>query len=297
MYRSIRDKMGKYSEALDKAGYQNGIDKNVVKKVQELKDTAQTVPPQPSSPDVKKTTEPAKLVHSSSWDKRLFKAVNNDLSIPEVFKTLRTRILFPPDGTKPPKTILITSAVPKEGKSFVTANLGVSLAQGMDQHSMLVDCDLRRPSLSTLFGMSINVGLVDYLRDEVALHKLINKTVVQKLSVLSSGKPPVNPAELLSSSRMRALIDELSLRYEDRIILIDSPPILVASESSVLAGQVDGVILVVRQGVSRKSEIQKVIDTIGAERILGIVFNDYTESVLEKPYRKGYGYYHHNDKP
>ena len=156
-----------------------------------------------------------------------------------MFKALRSRILHPLDGDTAPKTIMVTSAVPKEGKSFITANLGISLAHGMDQHSLLVDCDLRKPVLAKMFGLDNRVGLVDYLRDDVPLSELIVKTPVKTLSVLTSGKSPANPAELLGSTRMSALVDELSGRYDDRVIIFDTPPMLVAAESSVLAGQVD----------------------------------------------------------
>ncbi|MGB3209070.1 MAG: CpsD/CapB family tyrosine-protein kinase [Desulforhopalus sp.] len=226
------------------------------------------------------------------WDKRLYKAVNEDVFLPEVFKTLRSRILHPLDGGAPPKTIMVTSAVPKEGKTFITANLGVSLAKGLDQHALLVDCDLRRPTLATMFGLDHGHGLVNYLRDDVPLSELIGKTTVNKLSVLPSGKSPANPAELLSSSRMHALVDELSSRYEDRTIIFDSPPTLVAAESSVLAGQVDAVVLVVRQGKAHLAEIERLVDIIGSDRILGVVFNDHTINLFEKTFIKNSGYYY-----
>lgn len=233
---------------------------------------------------------------SSPWDTRLFKAINEDISIPEIFKVLRSRILHPQNGEKAIKTIMVTSAVPKEGKSFITANLGISLAQGMDQHSLLVDCDLRRPSLAGLLGMQRATGLVDYLRDNTPLATLINKTIVNKLSLIASGKPPLNPAELLSSAKMKELTNELSQRYEDRIIIFDTPPILVAAETGVLARLVDRVILVVREGTSRKHEIQKTIDTIGKEKIMGIVYNDQTSNIFDKSYSKKYNYYLHDEK-
>lgn len=229
---------------------------------------------------------------SGKWDERLYMAVNDDSYLPEVFKTLRSRILHPLDDKAIPKTIMITSALPKEGKSFVTANLGISLAHGMDQHSLLVDCDLRRPAMAKNFGLDNSHGLVDYLRDEAVLPNLIAKTSIKSLSILPSGKPPANPAELLGSTRMAALVEELSSRYEDRIIIFDSPPLLVAAESSVLAGQVDAVILVVRQSCSGRAQIQKIIDIIGAERILGIVFNDQYINPLQESIVKGYGSYH-----
>ncbi len=229
-----------------------------------------------------------RLTHCAS---SLFKAVNEDVYLPEVFKTLRSRILHPKDGMLPPKTILVTSAVPKEGKSFISANLGISIANGLDQHSLIVDCDLRRPTLANLFGMNSSTGLVDFLRDDIPLVNLIHKTSVEKLSILPSGKSPVNPAELLSSAKMHQLIQELSARYEDRLIIIDSPPILVASETLILANQVDCSIIVVRQGVSSKKDIQRTVDMIGPERIIGKVFNDYTVNMLEKSLHGGQYHY------
>ncbi len=282
--------MGNLSKILEKVEHLNEIERNDINDVPK----PQKIKQPPAPPSISQKNEKAESSQSFDrrWNKRLFKAIYDDLSLPEVFKVLRSRILHPLATGKPIKTILVTSAVPREGKSFIAANLGISLAQGMDQHALLVDCDLRRPSLARLFGMPENPGLVDFLSDHVTLSELIGKTEVQKLSVLASGKPPVNPAELLSSTRMRALILELSCRYYDRIIIFDSPPLLVAAETAVLAGQVDCVILVVRQGVSSKVEIQKVIDKIGQERIFGIVFNDHTGGVFEKSYAKGYGYYY-----
>ena len=143
-------------------------------------------------------------------DDRLFKAVNEDISIPEIFKVLRTHILYPKNNKKKIQTVMITSAEAKEGKSFIAANLGISLAQGMDLHSLLVDCDLRRPSLAKLLGCSNATGLVDYLRDDLDLPELITRTATEKLSILPSGRPPLNPAELLSSARMEDLVKELT---------------------------------------------------------------------------------------
>lgn len=286
--------MAKISKALDKA---NNVDIHQPREVQEVlavQEVQEVQQVAPSRPRKERYAEKHQLAKSLSgkWDERLYKAVNDSNYLPEVFKTLRARILHPQDGESVPKTIMITSAVPKEGKSFVSANLAISLAYGMDQHSLLVDCDLRRPALARMFGLDNSVGLVDFLRDNVALPELIAKTPVETLSILTSGTSPANPAELLGSTRMAALVEELSGRYEDRIIIFDSPPMLVAAESSVLAGQVDAVILVVRQSCSGKVQIQKTIDIIGMDKIMGIVFNDQSINPLQKSIVKGYGYYH-----
>jgi protein-tyrosine kinase len=281
--------MGKFSTALEKVEQQSTNTQNSVDEWLQPEKVESVVPQSTNL-----TSAPPHAQTSTPWNARLFKAINEDTSLSEIFKVLRSRILHPHNTEKSIKTVMITSAVPKEGKSFVTANLGISLAQGMDQHSLLVDCDLRRPSLASLLGVSKSFGLTDYLRDDVPLPNLIMKTIIDKLSIIPSGRPPLNPSELLSSAKMMALSDELAQRYDDRIIILDSPPIMVAAESSVLAGLVDAVILVVREGVSKKNEIQKTIDTIGKNKILGMVYNAQKSNIFDKTYSNKYNYYQHD---
>lgn len=281
--------MGKFSTALEKGEQQS------TKSLIGVDDWLQPEKVESVAPQATNLTSASTAVPTSNpWNVRLFKAINEDAALPEIFKVLRSRILHPQNSKQSIKTVMITSAVPKEGKSFITANLGISLAQGLDQHSLLVDCDLRKPSLAGLLGVSGTSGLVDYLRDDTPLPKLIVKTVIDKLSIIPSGRPPLNPAELLSSVKMMALADELSQRYDDRIIIFDTPPSTVAAESSVLAGLVDAVILVVREGFSRKNEIQKTIDTIGKNKILGIVYNAQKSNMFDKAYSNKYNYYQHD---
>lgn len=279
------------SEALNKAGYGEGLKWRKESNVQETLETQQpsVLTPSPPPPVVERSKTDEN--QCGKWNERLFKAVNEDTYLSEVFKSLRSRILHPSDNDTIPQSIMVTSSIPKEGKTFITANLGISLAQTVDKHVLLVDCDLRKPSLATTFGLEYKVGLVDYLRDNVELSELIMKTSLRKLSILPSGKPPGNPAELLGSSRMLSLVKELSRRYEDRIIIFDTPPMLVAAESAVLASHVDGVIIVVRHGRSGKTQIKKLIETIGTDQILGIVFNANDINYMEKNILKGYGYY------
>jgi protein-tyrosine kinase len=296
--------MGKISDALEKAGREGEKDAKKVSKSIVVDNSQETPPISQASASLTTTKTPPEPVSLAQpvymddqpvaheiWDERLFKAVNEDQFLPEIFKTLRSRILLPGDDKPVPKTIMVTSAEPKEGKSFITANLGVSLAQGLDQHCLLVSCDLRRPSLSYLFGLDSDYGLVDYLRDKKDLSGLIQKTSVDKLSIIASGKPPVNPAELLGSSRMKALVEELSRRYEDRIVIFDSPPYQLAAEAAVLAKLVDSVILVVRQGGAARHQAKKLVEKIGHERLLGVVFNAHTTNVVERSLMKGYGSY------
>ncbi len=217
---------------------------------------------------------------TADWDERLRLGVGSSTEVSESFRVLRSKILHPRDGRERVRTVMVTSALPREGKSFVSANLGISLAHGVDQYSLLVDCDLRVPALAGLFGLPCGPGLVDYLEDRAQIADLIRKTSVDKLSILASGRPPVNPAELLGSMRMHALIEELSERYEDRVLIFDSPPLQVASESLVLSQMVDYVILVVRHGVSGSGIIKKVITDIGREKMLGVIFNGHKKNAL-----------------
>lgn len=233
------------------------------------------------------------------WDERLIKVVGFSNRTAESFRVLRSKILLPQDGRPAPKTIMVTSALPQEGKTFVTANLGIALAQGVDQHALLVDCDLRAPSLAKLFGISSENGLSDYLQGNDDLSSLLHRTSSMKLSILASGLPPVNPAELLGSARMLNLVEELSDRYPDRYVIFDTPPLEVASESKVLSQAVDAVVLVVRQGTSSRALVEKFISDIGKDRIVGVIFNGYkTNFVSTRLVDKSHYYYgnYYNNK-
>jgi len=218
------------------------------------------------------------LVGVDGWDEKLVVFSDSSSALAENFRLLRTQILYPPAG-QPLKKILITSTVPGSGKSFISANLGISLAQGLDQHALLVDCDLRRSRLGSLFNCRATRGLVNYLRDGEDLGSLIVKTGMRKLSLIPSGPPPSNPAELLGSSKVETMFAELASRYDDRFIIIDTPPTQAASETAVLAKHVDGVILVVRWGIGARAPVKQVIDSLG-DKIIGIVFNAYEANVL-----------------
>lgn len=213
------------------------------------------------------------------WDEKLVVFSDPSSALAENFRLLRTQILYPPSG-QPYKKILITSTVPGSGKSFVTANLGISLAQGLDQHALLVDCDLRRSKLASLFNCPSTRGLVNHLRDGEDLGRLIVKTGMRKLSLIPSGPRPVNPAELLGSAKIDRMFAELASRYDDRFILIDTPPTQAASETAVLAKHVDGVILVVRWGLGARAPLKQLVDSLGHDKIIGVVFNAYTASKL-----------------
>ncbi len=284
--------MGKFTDALEKASPAKAL-----RRQGEIKRGGEEQDPVISPlAHEKGGRQQAGISSRHNWDERLFLATEPHSSIIEHFRRLRGTILHPPSG-KRPQTILITSLVPNEGKGFVCANLGYVLAEEMEHHALMVDCDFRRPNLAKMFGVANETGLVDHLQDNVDLSLLIRKTGQPKLSLLPSGRPPHNPAELLTSNKILSLIDEIAERYEDRIILFDSSPTVVASETSILAKRVDGVILVVRWGASSKELVKKFSETVGAEKIIGVVFNAYKESKVDSVIYKNSSYdYKYNYK-
>lgn len=207
----------------------------------------------------------------------------------EQFRQLKNNILFPEKGN-PPKTIMVTSASPNEGKSFVAANLAVSIAQSIDEYVLLMDCDLRAPTIHTFFGYGGNEqGLSDYLANTIPLASVLKKASVNKLTVLTAGQIPSNPSELLSSEQMRRLLHEVKLRYNDRYIIIDAPPPYITSETHAIARFVDGIILVIRQGKTRIKEVADILDIYGREKVLGVVTN-----FSRKTFGYDYGYHKRN---
>jgi protein-tyrosine kinase len=229
--------------------------------------------------------EPLKLY--DHVDKNLVTFLKPRSIASEMFKILRGSLLFPQTGT-PPKSIMITSAVPGEGKSFVSANLAVSIAQNINEHVLLMDCDIRRSGIHKMLGMGDVRGLSEYLRGEIDAQQIFRRTEMKKLTVLPGGRSPHNPAELLSSQKMSDLLVEVKERYEDRYIIIDSPPPQLTAETSAIARQVDGVILVVKYGSTPKDLVADLVEIIGRDKILGCVLNWFD---LKSSSYYGYGKY------
>jgi capsular exopolysaccharide synthesis family protein len=158
-----------------------------------------------------------------------------------------------------------------------------------------VDCDLRRPTIHKNFGFKNVPGLSDYLTNGRQLPDLLLNTRIDKLTILPAGKPPANPAELLSSEKMSALIDEVTHRYSDRLIIIDSPPPKITSESSFLARQVDGILIVIKYGKTRRKDVETLVAMMGKNKILGSIINHFSVELAGYfSYRKysNYGQYY-----
>jgi capsular exopolysaccharide synthesis family protein len=189
----------------------------------------------------------------------------------EAYRTLRTNILFS-SLDRPLRTLLITSTAPNEGKSTTLANLAVTMAQA-EQRVLLVDCDLRRPSLHTLFGLSNEQGLTSAILAQDDSLPPLQATSVPGLSVLTSGPLPPRPADLLGSRRMAAMIERLSASAD--IVLFDTPPVVAVTDAAALAPRVDGVLLVLHAGHTRRDrarEARQLLEKVKAN-IVGVVLN------------------------
>jgi exopolysaccharide/PEP-CTERM locus tyrosine autokinase len=208
----------------------------------------------------------------------------------EQFKILRTNLLFPVSGTAP-QSILVTGALPGDGKSFVSANLAVSIALNINKHVLLIDCDLRKPDIHRMFGFGEVPGLSEYLMEHHDFESLLMKTSVDKLTLLPGGSVPPNPSELMSTERMSALIEEVRTRYHDRLIVLDSPPPALAAETVFLARYVDGIVLVVKQGSTPREEVEDLVKSLGSDKIIGCVINQLDMQISRYYGRKKYSKY------
>jgi len=210
----------------------------------------------------------------------------------EQFRRLRTHVLKL-NILDPPKTIMVTSAIAGEGKTFVAANLAAGIAHDLHFHALLVDCDIRNPSLSQWFSIRNGNGLSDYLVGRRQLPELLMKTEMEKLSILTGGSAQEKPAELIGSRKMEAMVYELKSRYNDRYIIFDATPLLVTTEPEVLARLVDGILIVVRANVTPRETVKQAIASLDPKKILGFVLNDveFKSSGLSSRYFGSDGYY------
>lgn len=222
-------------------------------------------------------------------------------SIPaEAYKTLRTSTLFIASN-QDAKVLLITGPHPQEGKTSTLSNLGVSLAQA-DRRVIIASADLRRPRLQEFFGLSNDVGITTLLSGETSLEETLRRVNVNKLRVLTSGPPPLNPAELLGSEAMGLLLDQL--RGLADIVLLDSPPVLAVADALILAPLTDGVIFIADPSRSSRSSVSNAarqLEQVDA-RILGGVLNnvdlsDDTYGAYQGPYYGGSPYGTANSAP
>lgn len=188
--------------------------------------------------------------------------------------------------------IMVTSSLPGEGKSFAAINLAMSLAMELNHTVLLVDADVARPSIMKKLGLQSAPGLLDLLLDEkIELSDVLLKTNVPKLTILPTGVPHPRATELLASEAMTSLLKDLARRYSDRIIIFDSPPLLLTTEARVLASHMGQIVMIVQAEKTLQSQVQHALSTIENCPVKLIVLNQArTRGLGAYGYGYGYGY-------
>lgn len=209
--------------------------------------------------------------------------------ISEAYRTLRTNIQFQNMKNKQ-STIMVTSSTPKEGKSTTIANLAITMSQ-MGSRVLLVDTDLRRPVVHSIFNLQKDKGLTNFLVGKMSFLDVVKPTFVDNLSIVTSGPLPPNPSELISSDMMDRFVQESGDNFD--IVLFDSPPIIAVTDAAILSTKVDGAILVVKAHQTQKNAIARaknLLDKVNAN-IVGCLLNSVN---VEKAYGSNYYYYYYH---
>ncbi len=247
--------------------------------------TPQTLPKSKSVPFWKRwrgAMSEAPIDTATDMNKRRITILQPDSFIAEQFRTLRGRI-DSISAQRPIRTVAVTSANAGDGKSTAAINLSLVTAMSVGRETLLVDCDFRRPKIHKTLGLDPKAGLAEVLTDRASLDDALVKVEGLNLQVLCIRSKPSNPSELLASAQMRALIEEISRRY-DRAIL-DTPAALGMPDAKTVSELCDGLVLVVRADYTPREEVEAVLDVLDRRRVLGLLLNGADQS------RERYGYY------
>ena len=190
----------------------------------------------------------------------------------DYYRVLRTHILHKTANGNG-NTIMITSALPGEGKTITSVNLALALAKDFHKTALLADCDLRRQNVHKLLGIQGEKGLIDYLLNDTPVSELILWPGIDKLTIISGGRPFPESTELLGSAKMKNLVADMKNRYPERYVLFDAPPLLSGADAIAMTPLVDHVLFVVQAGKTSIHDVEKAVSLIPREKILGIVLN------------------------
>jgi protein-tyrosine kinase len=255
---------------------------------------ASTPPVQPRQ--AQRDTQPASRQVNLNFDKLrargLLTSDDERSQMAEEYRMIKRPILANAFGANPVKNgnmVMVTSALPGEGKSFSTINLAISIAMELDRTVLLVDADVAKPRIPEYLGFHADHGLLDVLQHGTQdLSSVILRTNIDSLSILPAGRTYTRATELLASEAMHRLIRDLATRYPDRLVLFDSPPLLSTSESNVLASHMGQIVMVVEADKSRKPALREALSRIEDKcDVVGLILNKGV------PHSAGgyYGYY------
>ncbi len=221
-------------------------------------------------------------------EKRVAASLEND-AVADAYKVLRTQVLHRMRANNW-SSLVITSPTEGNGKSLTSVNLAVSLAREVNHTVLLVDLDLRRPTIRNYFLNEDGYGISDYLNHDVPLSEILINPDIERLVVLPGNEAFPHSSEMLSSPKMVRLAEELKTRYPSRIVLIDMPPMLACDDVLAFSPYVDAVLLVVADGETREDHLKRAVHLLEGTEICGIVLNKSREVGSSKAYDYGYGY-------
>lgn len=201
----------------------------------------------------------------------------------DIFNILRTKVLAKMDANNW-NVLAVTSPRANVGKSFTASNLAVSIAMDENHSALLVDFDFRRPSVHRYFGLPVKKGLSDFVFDDIPLPELFINTTIKRLKLLTAGSQTSGSLELLSSSKLLNLLNELKNRYSDRIIIVDLPPLLDTADALTFLPNADSCLLVIAEGECTVEDIKQSLHVVDKNKLLGTVMNKSTETMASVYY-------------
>lgn len=209
------------------------------------------------------------------------------------FRRLLHRLRKPENGTDL-KSVMVTSAMLSEGKSTVSTFLALTAARQKGMKTLLIDADLRRPSIHKFFSLERSRGLAEVIMNGLAPADAVKKTSQETLNIITAGRSPSHPSEVFNAELIGKIIDEMKFYYD--FILVDCPPVLPVSDPMLLASKVDGILMVVKAGVTQREVVERAIGILdpGRSRILGVILNNMNSSL---PYYYDYSYYGYQYEP
>lgn len=205
----------------------------------------------------------------------------------DIFRVLRTNVLRQLRQNNW-NSFAVTSATPGAGKTFISLNLAIAIAMEEDQNVLIVDADLKCPSVGQDLGLQFDFGFIDCLTGDLSLYDSCINSGIERLMVLPGRYSPNNSSELISSRRMLNLIKEIKSRYKSGIIIFDLPPLFAADDALLLMSHVDAALLVVEDGKNTSDELHKAMYILEETNLLGLVLNKSRQSLSS--YQDGYGY-------
>ena len=193
--------------------------------------------------------------------------------------------------------IMVASPLPGAGKTFCSVNLAASISLERELNVLLVDADVAKPHISTAFGLADRPGLIDILEDEtMSIDEVLVRTDLNDMQVLPAGRKHSQSTELLASERMEQVMHELATRYPDRLIVMDSPPLMVTSEAQAVAREAGQIVMVVESGKTTNQEIQEALELLDRNKAINLILNKSLYSQTGGYYGGGYGYYGFNEE-